>query len=74
MPQYDGLYTIIDVGNKHSTIMLDLPNAPNIFLTFHTSEVLPYIESDTELFHLVNMKNCYQLKQKMVQNITLNRF
>lgn len=50
MPWYDGLYTIIDVNNEHSTITLNLPNAPNIFLTFYTSEVLLYIESDTELF------------------------
>lgn len=50
MPHYDGLYSIIDVDNEHSTITLDLPNTPNIFPIFHTSEVLPYTESDTELF------------------------
>ena len=50
MLQYDGPYTTIDEDNEHSTIMLDLPNAPNIFLIFQTSAVLPYLESDTELF------------------------
>jgi len=50
MPCYDGPYTIIDVDENHSTVTLDLPNSPNIFPVFHTSEVLPYTESDTSLF------------------------
>jgi len=50
MPHYDGPYTIIDIDKDHSTVTLDLPNSPNIFPVFHTSEVLPYIESDTSLF------------------------
>ena len=31
-------------------VTLDLPNLPNIFLTFHNSEVAPYIENDATLF------------------------
>ena len=50
MPRFDGPYTIIDMDEQHSTVTLDLPNSPNIHPTFHTSEVLPYIESDTTLF------------------------
>jgi len=50
MLHYDGPYTITDVDEEHSTVMLDLPNSPNICPTFHTSEVLPYIESDISLF------------------------
>ena len=50
MPRYDGPYTILDVDEDHSTVTLDLPNSPNICPTFHTSEILPYIESDTTLF------------------------
>jgi hypothetical protein len=50
MPRYDGLYTITDVDEQHSTVTLDLPNSPNIFPTFHTSQVIPYIESDTDNF------------------------
>ena len=38
------------MDEQHSTVTLDLPNSPNIHPTFHTSEVLPYIESDTTLF------------------------
>lgn len=50
MPCYDGPYNIIDVDEDHSTVTLNLPNSPNIFPVFHTSEVLPYAESDTSLF------------------------
>jgi len=50
MPCYDGPYTITDVDEEHSTVTLDLPNSLNICPTFHTSEVLPYIESDISLF------------------------
>ena len=50
MPQYDGPYTIIDIDEGDSTVTLDLPNLPNIFPTFHTSEVAPYIENNTTLF------------------------
>ena len=50
MPQFDGPYTIIDVNKKNSMVTLDLPNSPNIFPTFHTSEVVPYVENDAELF------------------------
>ena len=50
MPRFDGPYTIIDVDEQHSTMTLNLPNSPNIYPTFHTSEILPSIESDTTLF------------------------
>ena len=50
MPCYDGPYTIVDTDENHSTVTLELPNTPNIFPTFHTSEVLPYIENDPTLF------------------------
>ena len=48
MPCYDGPYTVIDIDEQHSTVTLDLPNSANIFPTFHTSQIIPYIESDTE--------------------------
>ena len=50
MPCYDGPYTIINTDEQHSTVTLDLPNSTNIYPTFHTSQVVPYIESDTEQF------------------------
>jgi hypothetical protein len=37
MPRYNGPYQIIDVHHDASTVMLDIPNAPNLFPTFHIS-------------------------------------
>jgi len=50
MPCYDSPYTIVDTDEQHSTVTLDLPNSTNIFPTFHMSQVIPYIESDTGKF------------------------
>jgi Chromo (CHRromatin Organisation MOdifier) domain len=50
MPRFDGPYMVTDVDEEHSTVTLDLPNSPNIFPTFHTSMVTPYIENDPSLF------------------------
>ena len=50
MPRFDGPYTVIDTDETDSTVTLDLPNSPNIFPTFHTSEVVPYVENDATLF------------------------
>jgi len=50
MPRYDGPYTMIDVDRENSTVTLDLPNSPNLFPTFHTSVVVPYVENDADLF------------------------
>ena len=50
MPCYDRPYTIINTNEKHSTVTIELPNTPNIFPTFHTSEVLPFIKCNTNLF------------------------
>ena len=50
MPWFDGPYTIVDIDKENSTVTLDLPNSPNIFPTFHTLVVVPYIENDVTLF------------------------
>jgi hypothetical protein len=50
MPRFDGPYKIIAKHAECSTYTLDLPNEPNIFPTFHASEIEPYIENDDELF------------------------
>jgi hypothetical protein len=50
MPRFDGPYTIKDIDAKHSTVTLDLPNLPNIFPVFHTSELRPFNENDDVQF------------------------
>ena len=64
MPRFDGPYTIIDMDKQHSTVTLHLPNSPNIHPTFHTSEVLPYIESDTMLFP----SRCFEEPNPIITN------
>ena len=46
MPRYDGPYLVVDTHEDASTITLDIPNAPNIFPTFHTSHIKPFKEND----------------------------
>jgi hypothetical protein len=41
---------MIDTHEETSNYTLDLPNSPNIFPTFHASQLSPYIENDAELF------------------------
>jgi Integrase zinc binding domain len=50
MPRFDGPYTVTNINPDHSTVTLDLPNSPNIFPTFDTSMVIPYIKNDPTLF------------------------
>jgi hypothetical protein len=50
MPRFDGPYIITKAHPKFSTYTLDLPNHPNIFLTFHTSELKRFVANNAELF------------------------
>jgi hypothetical protein len=50
MPRYDGPYTITNAHPEMSTYTLDLPNSPNIFPTFHVSQLRPYHQNDATLF------------------------
>ena len=50
MPCFDGPFVIKDTDEKHSTVTLDLPNLPNIFPVFHSSEVKPFTENNDDLF------------------------
>ena len=50
MPRFDGPFTIKSTDKKHSTVTLDLPNLPNLFPVFHTSEVRPFTENNDSLF------------------------
>lgn len=59
MPRYDSLYKITSTNKKHLTVTLDLPNNPQAFLVFHTSELLPFCENNDNLFprHALNAPN-----------------
>ena len=46
MPHYDGPYVIIDTHFLASTVMLDMPNTPNLFPTFHTAHIKPWHTND----------------------------
>lgn len=50
MPRYDGPYLVLDTHPETSTYTLDLPNSPNIFPTFHISQLRPYHQNDADLF------------------------
>ena len=50
MPRFDGPYTVIEVHPDTSTYTLDLPNSPNIFPTFHASQLHQYTPNDPNLF------------------------
>jgi hypothetical protein len=46
MPRFDGPYEIIDTHQDASTATLDMPNAPNLFPTFHISNIKPWHAND----------------------------
>jgi hypothetical protein len=50
MPRYDGPYRVTETAPEISTVTVELPNHPNMFPTFHSSQVHPFIENDPELF------------------------
>jgi hypothetical protein len=50
MPHYDRPYIITDTAPNISTITIDLPNNPQMFPTFHTSQVLSFVENNPSLF------------------------
>src|ERR1700683_497820 len=49
-PRYDGPYVVIDSHATTSSYTLELPNSPNIFPTFHASELKRFFPNDSTLF------------------------
>src|ERR1700729_4262735 len=49
-PRYDGPYVVIDSHATTSSYTLKLPNLPNIFPTFHASELKRFFPNDSTLF------------------------
>ena len=50
MPRYDGPYKIVDVHHEALTKTIDMPNAPNIFPTFHISNIKAWIPNDDQKY------------------------
>ncbi|KAI3998023.1 hypothetical protein K525DRAFT_180239, partial [Schizophyllum commune Loenen D] len=50
MPRYDGPYKVIHANPSLSSYTLELPNHPNVFPTFHASEIKRFIPNDDKMF------------------------
>jgi hypothetical protein len=48
--RFDGPYAIIKAHPEFSSYTLSLPNSPNIFPTFHSSQLKRFIPNDPDLF------------------------
>ena len=49
-PRYDGPYDIINTHVETSNYTLELPNSPNTYPTYHTSELKACVPNDPVLF------------------------
>lgn len=50
MPRFDGPYKIVHANPERSSYTLDMPNAPNVFPTFHGNLLRRYVANDGDLF------------------------
>ena len=50
MPRFDGPYTITRAFPIRSVYAIDMPNCPNLYSTFHTPLLKPFIANDPLLF------------------------
>jgi hypothetical protein len=50
MPYYDRPYLVTDIVSEISTVTIELLNHLNMFSTFHSSQVHPFIENNKGLF------------------------
>lgn len=50
MPRFDGPYEISKAFPEKSTYTLIMPNSPNVFPTFHASQLRPFVPNDATLF------------------------
>jgi hypothetical protein len=49
-PRYDGPYNIIEEHLATSNYTLELPNSPNVYPTYHASELKAFVPNDPSLF------------------------
>lgn len=50
MPRFDGPYKVIKSFPERSCYTLDMPNSPNVFPTFHASQLKRFTPNDASLF------------------------
>ncbi len=50
MPWFDGPYIVIHANLSLSSYTIEMPNSPNIFPTFHPSELKHFFDNDSSLF------------------------
>lgn len=50
MPQFDGKYKVVSAFLESSIYMIDMPNTPLTYSTFHTSKLWPYFANDSNPF------------------------
>ncbi|KDQ27876.1 hypothetical protein PLEOSDRAFT_19452, partial [Pleurotus ostreatus PC15] len=50
MPWFDGPYEVIHVNPEKSLYTLNMPNADNVFPTFHSSHLRPFVPNNGNLF------------------------
>ena len=50
LPRYNGPYEIIDAFPDFSAYTPKLPNSPNVFPTYHASELKCFNDNDSSLF------------------------
>lgn len=50
MPQFDGPYEVIHANPEKSSYTLNLPNTDNVFPTFHSSLLCPFVPNNGNLF------------------------
>ncbi len=50
MPRFDGPYLVIHANPNLSSYTIEMPNSPNVFPTFHASQLKRFITNDPSLY------------------------
>jgi hypothetical protein len=66
IPCFDGAYVIVNSMLEFLAYTLDLPNSPNIFPTFHSSQLKNFTKIDASLFCHANMHTWAQSQWQSV--------
>ncbi len=70
MPRFDGPYVVIYANPTLSSYTIEMLNSPNIFLTFHASELKYFVDNNSTLFPL----HKHQPPSPIVNNNGIKKF